>query len=225
MQNLDFSVMLPFCPLLFSGLKITVFIGICSFFGATTIAVVVGSIRSSIAHNGFSKFLQGILSVYVEAFRGTPLLVQIFVVYFGLPSFGIDIEPITSAILTMSLNSGAYFSENVRAAIMAIDKGQYEAAKTLGYSPLQTNIFIILPQALRLAIPTFMNGFSTVIKETSIVSTIPIIELMRTGNQIYAINFRSFEIYITLAAIYFLLTFPFTFFAKWIERRFSKWVA
>ena len=125
----------------------------------------------------------------------------------------------------MSLNSTAYYAENVRASIMSIDKGQYEAAKTLGYTKFQTNIFIILPQAIRIAIPPFMNGFSTIIKETSIVSTIPIIELMRTGNQIYAKNFRSFEIYVTLALIYFIVNYPITFLAKYIESRLSKWIS
>jgi len=196
-------------------------VGIFSFIFALLIAIVVGILRSG----NLPKPIKFILASYVELVRGTPLLVQLFVFYYGLPAFGIKVPPIESAIITMSLNSGAYFSEIVRGAIMSVEKGQYEAAKTLGYSKLQTSLYIVLPQAMRIAIPSFMNGFSTMIKETSMVSVLPVIELLRLGNQIYAITFRPFEIYLTLAGIYFCMTYPMTFFAKWLERRFSKWVA
>lgn len=123
----------------------------------------------------------------------------------------------------MGLNSGSYLSENVRASIMAVDKGQYEAAHMLGYNSFQTNIHIILPQAMRIAIPSFMNGFSSIIKETSIVSVLPVIELTKLGNQVYARTYHPFEIYILLGVIYFVLTFSLTFLAKWLERRASVW--
>lgn len=221
MRDLDFSIMLQFIPLIGDAILIVLQIGIFSFIFASLIAVVVGVLRAG----NLPKPFQFILSFYVEFVRGTPLLVQLFVFYYGLPAFGIKVPPIQSAIITMSLNSGAYFSEFVRASVLSVDKGQYEAAKTLGYSKLQTSLFIVLPQAMRIAIPSFMNGFSTMIKETSMVSVLPVVELLRLGNQIYAITFRPFEIYLTLAVIYFCLTYPMTFLAKWLERRLSQWVA
>ena len=124
----------------------------------------------------------------------------------------------------MGLNSGAYLSEAVRAAVLSVDKGQYEAAAVLGFRPWQTLIHVVLPQALRIAIPSFMNGFSSIIKETSLVSVLPIIELTKLGNQIYAKTYRPFEIYISLALVYFILTYSVTFFARWMERKMSVWI-
>ncbi len=159
----------------------------------------------------------------MEFFRGTPLLVQLFVVYYGLPSFGVVIDPIVASVVTMGFNSGAYLSEVVRAAVLSVDRGQYEAAAILGYNPLQTTIHVVLPQALRIAVPSFMNGFSSIVKETSLVSVLPIIELTKLGNQIYAKTYHPFEIYISLAVLYFIMTYFVTFFAKWVERRLSVW--
>lgn len=220
MRNLDFTVIKPFLNLLPSAAVITLKIGIGSFFLTLMIAIVVGSLRTRKLY----KPIRFLLSVYVEFFRGTPLMIQLFVVYYGLPSFGIKIGTIPASILTMGLNSGAYLSEVVRASILSIDKGQYEAAAMLGYSSMQTTVHIILPQALRIAVPSFMNGFSSIIKETSITSVLPIVELTKLGNQIYAKTYHPFEIYITMAVIYFAMTYFVTFFAKWLERRLSVWV-
>lgn len=219
MNELDFSVLIPYLGMVWRALGLTVYIGVFGFILATVIAVVVGSLRSA----QLPKFASLLLTVYVEFFRGTPLLVQLYIVYYGLPAFGLRIDPVFGSILTMGLNSGAYLSETVRAAIFSIDKGQYEAAYILGYNPLQTAWYIVLPQAIQIAIPSFMNGFSTMIKETSIVSVLPIIELTKLGNQIYAKTYSPFEIFISLAVIYFILTYPVTFIAKWLERKFSVW--
>lgn len=219
MEKLDFSVLVPYASLLPAALKITIEIGVAGFILATLISVIVGCCRS----RKMPRVIEIILSIYVEIFRGTPLLVQLFFVYYGMPSLGLRVPPLTAAIVTMGFNSGSYLSENVRASIMAIDKGQYEAAHMLGYNSLQTNIHIVLPQAMRIAIPAFMNGFSSIIKETSIVSVLPVIELTKLGNQVYARTYHPFEIYIILGIVYFVLTFSLTFFAKWLERRASVW--
>ena len=215
----DFSILVPYASLLPAALKITIQIGVAGFILATFISVIVGCCRS----RKMPKIIEIILAIYVEIFRGTPLLVQLFFVYYGMPSLGFKIPPIAAAVITMGLNSGSYLSENVRASIMAVDKGQYEAAHMLGYNSFQTNIHIILPQAMRIAIPSFMNGFSSIIKETSIVSVLPVIELTKLGNQVYARTYHPFEIYILLGVIYFVLTFSLTFLAKWLERRASVW--
>lgn len=221
MKNLDFSILVPFAHLLPPALLLTVEIGVLGFILALLLAVVVGTLRSRKP----GKVLGTILSVYVEIFRGTPLLVQLFFVYYAMPAIGIRLEPFTAAVLTMGLNSGAYLSENVRGAILSVDKGQYEAAQMLGYNPLQTSVHIVLPQALRVAIPSFMNGFSSIIKETSIVSVLPVIELTKLGNQVYAKTYHPFEIYILLGVIYFVLTFSLTFLSRYLERRATKWQA
>lgn len=220
MNSLDFSVIIPYLNLLPPAIVITLKVGIGGFLLTVILSIIVGNLRTRKLH----KSIQFLLSCYVEFFRGTPLLIQLFVVYYGLPSFGIKIGPIMASIVTMGLNSGAYLSEVVRASILSVDKGQYEAAAMLGYTSLQTTIHIILPQALRIAVPSFMNGFSSIIKETSLTSVLPIIELTKLGNQIYAKTYHPFEIYITMAFIYFAMTYSVTFFAKWLERRFSVWV-
>jgi len=220
MKNLDFNVIQPFLHLLPSAIAITLKVGVGAFILTLILAIIVGSLRTRRLY----KPIHFLLSAYVEFFRGTPLMIQLFVVYYGLPSFGIKIGTIPASILTMGLNSGAYLSEVVRASILSIDKGQYEAAAMLGYSNIQTTIHIILPQALRIAVPSFMNGFSSIIKETSITSVLPIVELTKLGNQIYAKTYHPFEIYITMAVVYFAMTYFVTFFAKWLERKLSVWV-
>ena len=219
MTDLDFSLLLPYSALLPEALKTTLKIGFAGFILALFIAIIVGSLRS----RKLPKAIDFILAAYVEIFRGTPLLVQLFFVYYGMPTLGLHVPPIQAAIVTMGLNSGAYLSENVRASIMAVDKGQYEAAYMLGYSSFQTTVHIVLPQALRIAIPSFMNGFSAIIKETSIVSVLPVVELTKLGNQVYAKTYHPFEIYILLGIIYFVLAFSLTFLAKYLERKASKW--
>ena len=144
MNSLDFSILVPYASLLPAALKITIQIGVAGFILATFISVIVGCCRS----RKMPKIIEIILSIYVEIFRGTPLLVQLFFVYYGMPSLGFKIPPIAAAVITMGLNSGSYLSENVRASIMAVDKGQYEAAHMLGYNSFQTNIHIILPLSL-----------------------------------------------------------------------------
>ncbi len=220
MTNLDFTTLLPYINLLPAAIAITLQVGLGGFILAIVLAIVVGSLRT----RKLNWAVHLVLTAYVEFFRGTPLLVQLFVVYYGLPSFGIRIEPMIAAIVTMGLNSGAYLSEVVRASILSVDRGQYEAAAMLGYNSMQTISQIILPQALRIAVPTFMNGFSSIIKETSLISVLPVIELTKLGNQIYAKTYHPFEIYITMAIIYFVMTYSVTFLAKWLERRLSVWV-
>lgn len=219
MDKLDFRFLIEYIPSLFSAAKITLKIGVLSFLIALFISVMVGTLRAYKT----PKLIKIVLSVYVEIFRGTPLLIQLFFIYYGLPSFGIMMEPITAGILGLSLNCASYMSEVVRSSIMAIDSGQLEAAYTLGYSKLKAFIYIISPQAFRIALPTFMNYFSTIIKETSLVSILSIAEITRVGNQIYARTLSPFEIYISIGAIYFIMTYSIVLASKYIERRNKRW--
>lgn len=145
-----------------------------------------------------------IAAVYVSAFRGTPLLVQIFVLYYGLPSVGIEFTPVTAGILALTLNVAAYLSESMRGAILGIDKGQWEAGLSVGLTWGQTLWNIITPQALRLAVPSLSNSLISLIKDTSLISVITVTELMLATKEVIAETFQPLPLYLAAAGIYWL---------------------
>lgn len=147
-----------------------------------------------------------IAAVYVSAFRGTPLLVQIFVLYYGLPSVGIEFTPVTAGILALTLNVAAYLSESMRGAILGIDKGQWEAGLSVGLTWGQTLWNIITPQALRLAVPSLSNSLISLIKDTSLISVITVTELMLATKEVIAETFQPLPLYLAAAGIYWLLS-------------------
>ncbi|MDD3894445.1 MAG: amino acid ABC transporter permease [Syntrophomonadaceae bacterium] len=218
-MELDFDIVIRNLPLFWQAGLITVKITVFAFALALVIAFAVGVLRSYKLPAGF-KF---ILSSYVEIFRGTPLLVQLFFIYYGLPSAGIVMDAFTAAVIGLALNGGAYMSEAVRASILSVPVGQEEAAFSLGYTRPEAIWHIILPQAFRVAIPPLMNGFSSMLKETSLVSVISITELTRTGNLIYSRTARPFEIYLALGLFYFVMTFTVVLLAKQIEKKEKRW--
>jgi len=180
----------------------------------TAAAVAFGSIGGiGLGIARLSKFglLRLFARVYIDFFRGTPLLVQLFMIYFGVPpvvkSLGIDFtfDQWTAAILGLSLNSAAYLAEIVRGGIQSVEDGQKEAAESLGLGPTQTMRYVVFPQALRRMIPPLGNEFITLIKDTSLVAIIGYQELFRQGQLIIAKNFRAFEIWFTVALIYLAL--------------------
>lgn len=219
MNNLDFQFLIPYMHQFADAARITLQLGICTFFISLLLSVIIGFLR---AHKT-PKTIKFLVEVYVEVFRGTPLLVQLFLIYYGLPYLNITLEPMTCAIIGLSLNSAAYMSEIIRGAILSIDKGQYEAAFSLGYSKIKTYIQIILPQSFRVALPSIMNSFASIIKETSLVSIISIAEITRVGNQIYARTLRPFEVYLIIASIYLVMTYSISLIAKFIEGRSKIW--
>jgi arginine/lysine/histidine/glutamine transport system substrate-binding/permease protein len=149
---------------------------------------------------------------YIDFFRGTPLLVQIFMIYFGLPAlfqelgFGFNLNRLTAAVIALSLNSAAYIAEIVRAGIESIDSGQSEAAQSLGLSSVATMRYVIFPQALRRMLPPLGNEFISLLKDTSLVAIIGFEELFREAQLIVAENYRAFELYFAVAVIYLCLT-------------------
>lgn len=157
-----------------------------------------------------------IAAVYVSAFRGTPLLVQIFVLYYGLPSAGIEFTPVTAGILALTLNVAAYLSESMRGAILGIDKGQWEAGLSVGLTWGQTLWNIITPQALRLAVPSLSNSL---IKDTSLISVITVTELMLATKEVIAETFQPLPLYLAAAGIYWLLSALFERVQKALENR------
>ncbi|HGR4999764.1 amino acid ABC transporter permease [Pseudomonas aeruginosa] len=160
-----------------------------------------------------------IAAVYVSAFRGTPLLVQIFVLYYGLPSVGIEFTPVTAGILAPTLNVAAYLSESMRGAILGIDKGQWEAGLSVGLTWGQTLWNIITPQALRLAVPSLSNSLISLIKDTSLISVITVTELMLATKEVIAETFQPLPLYLAAAGIYWLLSALFERVQKALENR------
>ncbi|WP_241351431.1 amino acid ABC transporter permease [Pseudomonas aeruginosa] len=160
-----------------------------------------------------------IAAVYVSAFRGTPLLVQIFVLYYGLPSVGIEFTPVTAGILALTLNVAAYLSESMRGAILGIDKGQWEAGLSVGLTWGQTLWNIITPQALRLEVPSLSNSLISLIKDTSLISVITVTELMLATKEVIAETFQPLPLYLAAAGIYWLLSALFERVQKALENR------
>ncbi|EPR8449603.1 amino acid ABC transporter permease [Pseudomonas aeruginosa] len=160
-----------------------------------------------------------IAAVYVSAFRGTPLLVQIFVLYYGLPSVGIEFTPVTAGILALTLNVAAYLSESMRGVILGIDKGQWEAGLSVGLTWGQTLWNIITPQALRLAVPSLSNSLISLIKDTSLISVITVTELMLATKEVIAETFQPLPLYLAAAGIYWLLSALFERVQKALENR------
>lgn len=218
-MELNFNIVINNLPLFWQATQITLKIAVLAFAFALLIAFTVGVLRSY----NIPAIFKLLLSAYVEIFRGTPLLIQLFFIYYGLPSVGIIMNAFTAAVIGLALNGGAYMSESVRASILSVSKGQEEAAYSLGYSKLEAIWHIILPQAFRVAIPPLMNGFSSMLKETSLVSVISITELTRTGNLIYSRTLKPFEVYLALGLFYFIMTFSVVLLAKQIELKEQKW--
>lgn len=160
-----------------------------------------------------------IAAVYVSAFRGTPLLVQIFVLYYGLPSVGIEFTPVTAGILALTLNVATYLSESMRGAILGIDKGQWEAGLSVGLTWGQPLWNIITPQALRLAVPSLSNSLISLIKDTSLISVITVTELMLATKEVIAETFQPLPLYLAAAGIYWLLSALFERVQKALENR------
>lgn len=168
-----------------------------------------------------SKILRGIAICYIEYVRGTPLLVQIFIVYFGTGVLGLDLSKIAAGCIALALNSGAYVAEIVRAGINAVNKGQLEAARSLGMNQPQAMRFIILPQAIKNILPALGNEFVTVIKESSVVSVIGVSELIFQAGNVQGASFKPFLPYLVVSLIYFVLTFTISRLLGVAERRMS----
>ncbi len=201
-------------PMLLEGARLTVQL--------TAIAVFFGVIIGTVA--GIARLSKGpqryIAAVYIDFIRGTPLLVQTFIVFYGLPGIiGQPIPAYTAAVLALSINSGAYVAEIVRAGIQAIDKGQTEAALSLGMTSAQTMRYIILPQAFRQILPPLGNEFIALLKDSSLVSVIALEELVRKGQIIIGRTFRPFEVWLAVALIYLVMTFSVSRIVDFLEKR------
>lgn len=173
-------------------------------FLAISIGFVLG-IPLSLSRVYGNKIIYTLATIYVEVFRGTPLLTQLFILYFGLPSIGIMLSPFTAAVIGLGLNSAAYQAEYFRGSIQAVKDGQMVAARSIGMSKIKAIRYIILPQMFRLVIPSWSNELILLLKASSIAYMIQVSELVSVGRQIASRNFRIFEVFLVIAFIYFVI--------------------
>jgi polar amino acid transport system permease protein len=212
-DTVQWKIIGDWMPDLIAAAGVTLELTAMSFLVALVIGVVVGTLRSR------NHWLGKILSLYVELFRGTPLLVQLFFIYYGLAQVGLVMPAMVAAVLGLGLNGGAYVSEIVRGALAGIDRGQYDAAHALGMPWYETLAWVVMPQALRTATPPLVNAVSGMLKDTSLVSLLAITEMMNIANQIYSRTFRAFEIFAVVALMYLAMTLVFSLTSRKLERR------
>ena len=212
---MDFELIQRALPILLMGAGVTIEITAFSVAIGFFIGLFVGIARIS-----QFKILQIMAAVYADCIRGTPLLVQIFLIYFALPmAIGQRVEPFIAAVAACGINSGAYISEIFRAEIQAIDVGQMEAGRSLGLTWWQTMRFIILPQAFKNILPPLGNEFIAMLKDSSLVSVIGFEELTRRGQLIIAQTYGSFEIWMTVAVLYLIMTMAISRIVAFLEKR------
>lgn len=211
---MDFTFLNKYYTFFIQGTKSTILISLFT----VLLGVVFGTFLSlmKISNN---KILKSISTAYIELIRGTPILVQLYIVYYGLPKLGIELPDFIAGVVTLSINSSAYVAEIIRAGIQSIDKGQMEAARCIGMSKKMAMQYIIIPQAFKNILPALGNEFITLIKESSIVSIIGIHELMYNADTVRGNTFQPFEPLITAAVIYFVLTFTLSKVVGTFERR------
>jgi len=201
-------------PLL-SGLLVTLEISIYSIFFAILIGVMTGLARIS-----KNPFLKKLAILYIELIRGTPLLVQIFIFYFFIGTV-FNLERMTAGVMALSVFTGAYIAEIVRAGIQSVHKGQMEAARSLGMSYPKAMVLVVLPQAFRRTLPPMAGQFISLIKDSSLVSVISITDLTKAGREVVASTFSPFEIWFTVAALYLVLTSALSYLVQRLEKRMS----
>ncbi|ARK29419.1 amino acid ABC transporter permease [Halalkalibacter krulwichiae] len=216
-MNLDFSQIVPHIPFLLQGVGVTL-----QFVSAALILGLVLGIILSIFKIGRFRLLRWVANAYTSVFRGTPLILQLSIIYFGVPQFGFDISAYVAGVLAFGLNSAAYVSEIIRAGIQAVDKGQKEAAEALGIPYRPTMLRIILPQAFRNILPALFNEFINLTKESAIVSIIGVMDLMRRAQVLNAQIYRYFEALLFVGLIYYLLVMVLTIIGRLIERRLQR---
>ena len=214
----DFSFLWMYRWLLVTGLGVTVLYTVASILAGLVIGLGVGLMRLS-----RSWFVNAPLIAYIEAFRCTPLLVQIIWFYYAFPVLvGLDIPAAVAGFLVLSLYTGAFYAEIFRGGVLSIERGQWDAARAIGMRRRQVLRTVILPQAIKRMIPPFMNQSIIQLKNTTLVSTIAVSDLLYQGTLITSATYRPLETYTTVAVIYFAVLFPLTLAAQAVERRLQR---
>lgn len=220
------NIFLKYYPFLLSGIKNTLILSLVGTVAGLAVGLLTGMVRTApLSKNPVTrtlhKILNGIIAVYVEIFRGTPMMVQAMVIYWGyaFATEGKTLPLIPSGILIVSINTGAYMAEIVRGGIISIDKGQFEGAMSIGMTHPQTMIKVILPQVIRNILPSVSNEFVINIKDTSVLNVIGVTELYYFAGIIKRQNFQTFQTYLVICVLYFILTFSITRLLRYIEKR------
>lgn len=219
------DILLKYWPMFLRGAGITLLISIVGTILGTCIGLLVGIIRTiPVPEKKFKrlllKIINVILSVYIEVFRGTPMIVQAMVIYFGsLAAFNIDMNKMTAAFLIVSINTGAYMSEIVRGGILSVDKGQFEAAHAIGMNHIQTMKNVIMPQVIRNILPATGNEFVINIKDTSVLNVISVTELYFQTKSVAGATFDYFSTFFITCIIYLIMTFIITRILRYMERK------
>ena len=216
-MSIQMSMMVKWLPLFFRGMKLTIQLTI-----ATLILGIIFSIPLALIKLSRWKPLQWLGAFYTSVFRGVPLLVQIFMVYFGLPQFGISLNAWQAGCLTFALNSAAYISESLRGGIAAVDAGQREAAQALGIPYGKMMRDIIFPQAIKSVLPSLVNEFISLMKNTTLISTIGLADILRDAQMVVSTTYRAFEPYLTAAIFYYVLVMVISFLGKQLEKVVNK---
>ncbi len=207
-------------PIALAGITVTVPLALVSFAFGLVLAIGAALMRISV-----NPLLSGIARFYISVIRGTPMIVQLFVIFYGLGSVGIKLDSWTSAIIALSLNVGGYGAEVVRAAILSVPKGQWEAAYTVGMNRTRTLTRVILPQAARVSVPPLSNTFISLVKDTSLASLILVTELFKVAQQIAAATLQFMVVYLAAALVYWVICLVLSFGQSALERRLDRNVA
>lgn len=220
------NIFIKYYPQLLTGVGNTVLIALTSTVAGLALGLLTGVVRTApMSKNpilrALHKLLNAIIAIYVEIFRGTPMMVQSMVIYWGYAfATGGDTLPlIPSGILIVSINTGAYMAEIVRGGIISIDRGQFEGAMSIGMTHAQTMFKVIIPQVMRNILPSVSNEFVINIKDTSVLNVIGVTELYFFAGIIKRQNFQTFQTYFVICILYFILTFTITRLLRWVERK------
>lgn len=204
-------------PELLAGLAVTVLLGVISFILGSVLGGLV-----TLARISPNAVLKGLATAYVSVFRGTPLLIQIMIIYYGLPQLGLEIPPIPSAIIAFTLFSAAYLSENFRAGVLGVDRGQWEAAASMAMPYWKTLSRIIVPQAIRIATPAVGGRFIALMKDTSLASAVTVVELTRVAEGIGTSTFRYMDALLLVGLLYWLVNTGLQLGQQALERRLGR---
>ena len=217
-MNLDFTAIIPSIPYILKGIGVTLQIAI----GASIIGFIIG-ILLALCKIGKVNVLRWFADFYTSIFRGTPLVLQLMIIYYAVPQLlDIQIAPVPTAIIAFGLNSGAYISEIIRGGINAVDKGQMEAAQALGIPYAKMMKDIIIPQAVKNILPSLVNEFITLNKETAVVTVISALDIMRRAYIVGGATYRYLEPLLIAGVIYYIMTLVLTFLGKRIEKGMRK---
>lgn len=214
-MDIRFDLISEYIMFIIQGALYTIFIGLVSALFGVLIGTILALFKVS-----KNRLLEFASSIYTDIFRGTPVLLQLAFIYYALPQIAdITLDPVPAAIITFSLNSGAYLSEVMRAGVQNVDKGQIEAAKSLGVKPINIFFDIIFPQAVRNVLPALVNEFATLIKESSVVSIIGVMDIMRRQQIVSGTTYRFFEPLIIAGIVYYVIVKIVSIMGKYLEGR------